>query len=149
MQLWFCHCIRYITLAINAVNIILSLRMLLMPDCRIWSWSPMPCVKHGPRDSVDKNRGRRPRFLSLLRPEGHVFHTAWDAMIKSCYNTLTDWFCFVLFTESWILVLSNGQFVAHMVVAKEIALLLWIGCQGTQMNNCHENLNTCFTWNGI
>ena len=31
--------------------------------CRIWSWSPMPCEKHGPRDSVDKNRGRRPRFL--------------------------------------------------------------------------------------
>ena len=46
---------------------------------RIWSWSPMPCEKHGPRDSVDKNRGRktwpsglsndknlglRPRFLS-------------------------------------------------------------------------------------
>ena len=38
--------------------------------CRIWSWSPMPCEKHGLRDSVDKNRGRRPRFLSLLRPEG-------------------------------------------------------------------------------
>ena len=32
--------------------------------CRIWSWSPMLCEKHGPRDSVDKNRGRRPRFLS-------------------------------------------------------------------------------------
>ena len=31
---------------------------------RIWSWLPMPCEKHGPRDSVDKNRGRRPRFLS-------------------------------------------------------------------------------------
>ena len=33
-------------------------------NCRIWSWSPMSCEKHGPRDSVDKNRGRRPRFLS-------------------------------------------------------------------------------------
>ena len=66
------------------------------------------------------------------------------------YSTLTDWICFVLFTETWILVLSNGQFVAHIVVAKKIALLLWTGCQGTQMNNCHENLNTCFTWlNGI
>ena len=61
-------------------------------DCRIWSWSPMPCEKHGPRDSVDKNRGRRPRFLSLLRSEGHVFHTAWETMIKSYYSTLTDWF---------------------------------------------------------
>ena len=35
-----------------------------MLGCRIWSLSPMPCEKHGPRDSVDKNRGRRPRFLS-------------------------------------------------------------------------------------
>ena len=26
--------------------------------CRMWSWSPMPCEKHGPRDSIDKNRGR-------------------------------------------------------------------------------------------
>ena len=25
-------------------------------------------------------------------------------------------------------------------------LMLWAGCQGTQMNNCHENLSTCFTW---
>ena len=39
-------------------------------DCTFHtSWSPMPCGKHGPRDSADKNRGRRPRFLSLLRPE--------------------------------------------------------------------------------
>ena len=69
----------------------------IMVWCRIWSWSPMPCKKHGPRDSVDKNRGRRPRFLSLLRPEGHVFHTAWETMIKSYYSTLTDWFfpCFI------------------------------------------------------
>ena len=58
------------------------------------AWYPMPCEKHGPRDSVDKNRGRRPRFLSLLRPEGHVFHTAWETMIKSYYSTLTDWFWF-------------------------------------------------------
>ena len=35
--------------------------------CRIWSWSPVPCKKHGPRDSEDKNRGHMPRFLSLLR----------------------------------------------------------------------------------
>ena len=39
---------------------------------------------------------------------------------------------------------------AHFMVAREIALLLWTGCQGTQMNNCHENLKTCFTGlNGI
>ena len=39
--------------------------------------------KYGSRVSVDKNLGRRPRFLSLLRLEGHVFHTAWKTMIKS------------------------------------------------------------------
>ena len=44
--------------------------------CRIWSWSPIPCEKHGPRDSVDKKRCRIPRFLSLPRPEGHVFPMA-------------------------------------------------------------------------
>ena len=60
--------------------------------CRIWSWSPMPFEKHSPRDSVDKNRGRRPRLFSLLRPEGHVFHTAWETMVKSYYSTIADWF---------------------------------------------------------
>ena len=35
---------------------------------------------------VDKNRGRRPRFLSWLRPEGHVFNIAWQAMIKTYYS---------------------------------------------------------------
>ena len=69
--------------------------------CRIWSWSPMPCEKHGPRDSVDKNRGRRPRFLSLLRPEGHVFHTAWETLIKSYYSTLADWFFFVFYAHKY------------------------------------------------
>ena len=60
--------------------------------CRIWSWSPVPCEKHDPRDSVDKKRGRRLRFLLLLRPEGHVFHMAQETMIKSYYSTLYDWF---------------------------------------------------------
>ena len=38
--------------------------------CRIWSWSPMPCEKHGPRDSVDKNRGRRPRVFVVTEARG-------------------------------------------------------------------------------
>ena len=67
--------------------------------CRIWSWSPMPCENHGPRDSVDKNRGRSPRFLSLLRPEGHVFHMAWETMIKS-YYIFVCLFCFI--TKSFL-----------------------------------------------
>ena len=69
--------------------------------CRIWSWSPMLCEKHGPRDSVDKNRGRRPRFLSLLRPEGHVFHTAWETMIKCYYSTLADWFFSMFYSHRY------------------------------------------------
>ena len=56
-----------------------------------------------PMDSVDKNRGLRSRFLSLLRPEGHIFHTAWETMIKSYYTMLTDFFR-ILFTEKVILV---------------------------------------------
>ena len=36
------------------------------------------------------------------------------------------------------------------MVAKEIALLLWPGCQGTQISICLENLASCFTGlNGI
>ena len=58
----------------------------------IWSWSPMPSEKHGPRDSVDKNQRQKPKVFFLLRPDDHVFHTAWEAIIRSYYNMLTDWF---------------------------------------------------------
>ena len=30
------------------------------------------------------------------------------------------------------------QLLAPFMVAREIALLTWTDCQGTQMNNCHE-----------
>ena len=50
----------------------------------IWSWSPMPCEKHGSGLSNDKNLGIRPRFLST-ESLGPCFHTAWETMIKS-YN---------------------------------------------------------------
>ena len=56
---------------------------------RIWSLSPMPCGKHGPRDSVDKNRGRRPRFLLLLRPEGHDQILHQIPSIKVLFKTNT------------------------------------------------------------
>ena len=45
-----------------------------------------------PKGLSRQNGGRRPRFLLLLKPDGHVFHTAWEGMIKSYYTTLTDWF---------------------------------------------------------
>ena len=54
----------------------------------------LPCyVKNMARGTqVDKTRGRRPRFLSWLRPEGHVFNIAWQAMIKTYYSMFPLWF---------------------------------------------------------
>ena len=76
---------------LTSISISIPKTFIWRPYCRIW------CEKHGPRDSVDKNRGWRPRFLSLLRSEGDVFHTAWETMTKSNYSTLADFFS-VLFT---------------------------------------------------
>ena len=53
---------------------------------RIWSWSPMPCEKHGPRASVTTKTSAFGLGFCLLSPSGHVFHTAWETMIKS-YRT--------------------------------------------------------------
>ena len=94
--------------------------------------------KHGPRESVDKNRGRRPMFLSLLRPDGHVLA-----------RSLIDFFpCSIHINMKFSAL--KWAILAHFMVAMEIALLLWTGYQGTQKNNCHENLYTCFTaLNGI
>ena len=112
----------------------------------------MTCEKHVPRDSVDKNRGGRPRFLSLLRPEGHFFQTARETMVKSYYTTrasMIDFFpCFIQIIMNFIAL--KWPILAHFMVAREIALLLWTGYQGTQINTFHENLNTCFAGlNGI
>ena len=35
-------------------------------------------------------------------------------------------------------ILTYHHFMVHFMVAREIALLLWTGCQGTQINNCLE-----------
>ena len=51
----------------------------------IWSWSPMPCEKDGPRASVTTKTSAFGLGFCLLSPSGHVFHTAWETMIKS-YN---------------------------------------------------------------
>ena len=88
--------------------------------CRIWSWSPMPCEKRGPKDSVSRRkRGRRPRFLSSLRPEGHVIQTAWETMIKSYYSTLADRFFPVLYSHKyefqWLL---GNSYCYYGLVAK-------------------------------
>ena len=53
---------------------------------RIWSWSPMPCEKHGPRASVTTKTSAFGLGFCLLSPSGHVFHTTRETMIKS-YST--------------------------------------------------------------
>ena len=32
-------------------------------ECRIWSWSPMPCEKHGPRHSEEHGMGYHDQML--------------------------------------------------------------------------------------
>ena len=68
---------------------------------------------------------------------------SWETMVKSYHNMLTDWFFSCFIHRNMNLSVLNRQFVAHFMVAMKITLLLWTGCQVTQMNNCHENLNTC------
>ena len=49
----------------------------------------MPCEKHGPRASVTTKTSAFGLGFCLLSPSGHVFHTAWETMIKS-YNMFAD-----------------------------------------------------------
>ena len=112
--------------------------------CRIWSWSPVPCEKHGPRDSVDKNRGPASVFVYWV-PRAMFFTRhgrPWSNPIIA--RSLIDFFLGFIHINMHFSTL-NKQFLAQVMVAREIALLLWTGCQGTQMNTCLENLNTCFT----
>ena len=72
--------------------------------CWIWSWSPMPCEKHGPRDSVDKNRGRRPSFCRYWNLRAMFFTgygRPWSNPIRA---DSPIHFFHVLFTWIWILV---------------------------------------------
>ena len=60
---------------------------------RIWSWSPVPCEKHGSWASVTTKTEAEGRGFCLLSPSGHVFHTARQTMIKSdnaCSSSLTQ-----------------------------------------------------------
>ena len=55
----------------------------------LWSWSPMPCEKHGPRASITTKTSAFGLGFCLLSPSGHVFHTAWETMIKSYTRPLS------------------------------------------------------------
>ena len=50
-----------------------------------------------PRASVTTKTSAFGLGFCLLSPSGHVFHTAWETMIKSYYSTLTDWVFFPYF----------------------------------------------------
>ena len=65
---------------------------------RIWSWSPMPCEKHGPQASVTTKTSAFSLGFCLPSPSGHVFHTAWEIMIKS-YTIML--YCEASLTPPW------------------------------------------------
>ena len=96
----------------------------------------LPCyVKNMARGTqVDKNRGRRPRFLSWLRPEGHVFNIAWQAMIKTYYSMFPLWFNWSFSTKMWEIVELRVLWSAPDLVARQNRLLLWVGCLATYIN---------------
>ena len=86
----------------------------------IWSWSPMPCEKHGARASVTTKISAFGLGFCLLSPSGHVFHTAWETMIKSyitdcSYDIITHiWFdegdmrtCLRTLAAGWIPIIDD------------------------------------------
>ena len=99
----------------------------------------LPCyVKNMARGTqVDKNRGRRPRFLSWLRPEGHVFNIALQAMIKTYYG-MSPFAIQAIFSNKNVgNVRIRVQWPAPDHVARHNGLwglLLWVGCLATYIN---------------
>ena len=77
----------------------------------IWSWSPMPCEKHGPRASVTTKTSAFGLGFCLLSPSGHVFHTAWETMIKS-YNKTS----YIMYISVCVCVLGVFVFCAHLIL---------------------------------
>ena len=103
--------------------------------------------KDGSRDSVGKTEA----FgfdLVVTEARGPCFSFTRHGVPSSNHiiaRSLIDVFL-IAFTKIWSIVPLTVQFVAHFTVAREMILLLWTGCQGAQIFNCHGNLNTCFTW---
>ena len=84
---------------------------------RIWSWSPMQCEKHDPGASVTTKTSAFGLGFCLLSPSGHVFHTAWETMIKSyiiAYNV-----------PGWLLKWLNS-ITAHGSVSNEPGSVTWL-----------------------
>ena len=116
---------------------------------RIWSWSPIPREIHG---AIEGQKSRpKPEVIVVTAVRGTCLqHGMGDHNEIPLHHA--HWLIYFLFllTEISSLVSYNGLFVARFMCAWEIALWLWTNCQGTEMNNCYDNLNTCFTWvNGV
>ena len=80
---------------------------------RIWSWSPMSCEKHGPRASVTTKTSAFGFGFCLLSPSGHVFHTAWETMIKSCNIELRRFHCACICLAEYICFSAISFVSAH------------------------------------
>ena len=83
---------------------------------------------------VDKNRGCRPRFLSWLRPEGHVFNIPWQAKIKTYYCMFPLWFNRSFFHKNVRNSRIRMLWSPPDPVARQNSLLLWVGCLATYIN---------------
>ena len=80
---------------------------------RIWSWSPMLCEKHGPQASVTTKTSAFGLSFCLPSPSGHVFHTAWETMIKSYNKSHSGEPSLLLFPPFWLMLwILNSE---HMV----------------------------------
>ena len=85
---WLCHFTYLIKIALYKIaKYLTTIQLHLFPNCKYSN-----CQNMAQRTQVDKNRGHGPRFLSWLRPEGHVFGIAWQAMIKTFYSMFPSWF---------------------------------------------------------
>ena len=91
--------------------------------------------KRSPMDSIDKNEAGGRVFVVTEFRGPHVRPSPW----------VIDLFL-SLFTEISFLLQWYGSCVAHFMTAKETTLLLWTGCEGTHMNDCHDNMNAICIW---
>ena len=88
---------------------------------QIWSLSPMPGEKHSLRIYIEKTRGQIPRFLSILRPNNHVFHTSGHVFHPRVMF-------FIWHSRQW----------SYSIPGKN-TLLLWTGHPRTQINTFSES----------
>ena len=114
---------------------------------RIWSLSPMPCEKHGPRASVTTKTSAFGLGLCLLSPSGHVFHTTRETMIKS-YNMVFYGKGSLIYT---LTSMDNKWCVySSMRESQFVNMLLYIGLLFRGMVNLMSPNEACADWkNGL